>query len=70
MLSANVWYCRENNELRERRNTLQNEKKEIWSQEDSVRRQVIRSVCYICSVCDAHIDHAAACGTDSYFVEY
>jgi len=29
---------REQNELHERRNSLQNEKKELWSQEDSIRR--------------------------------
>ena len=29
---------REQNELHEHRNSLQNEKKELWSQEDSVRR--------------------------------
>ncbi|DBB00026.1 hypothetical protein WJX77_003476 [Trebouxia sp. C0004] len=37
----NLTRCdREQNELHERRNSLQNEKKEIWSQEDSVRRQI------------------------------
>ena len=58
-----------------------NEKKEMWSQEDSVRRQVTLC-CLMPSTCAAlpehrqhpaayglHIFHAATCGADIYLAE-